>query len=1224
MSTASPYDAIEDLLVRAMAIEDRQIRRRWAEELLQGQPEKLAELLSLTEAADRPAWFDRPLKPLVQAIGESQSRMGSRIGPYQLIEQIGAGGMGHVYLARQSSPVRRMVALKLLQRNPTDAHAFERFRREQQVLASLEHPNIAHIFDAGSADSGDAFLAMEYIQGSQLIDHCRAQRLGIHQRVALMIQCCKAIQHAHQKGIIHRDIKPSNVLVTTVDGDPVVKVIDFGIAKAFQSDWGDSWRSGDEGGQGQSQSVLTQAGSTPGTPPFMSPEQYSQEGDRIDTRSDVYALGALLYNLLAGVPPFDTQIQQTQSLADLRDLVQHNDPMPPSERFPDSAKALRGDLDAIVAKAMQRDPERRYQTVQQLAEDLRNYLANAPVSAHPETTFEHLCRVAKRNRLSLGAVILATSGLLAGLFIAIAQRQLAVRSERKSKQEAFAFELLLASMAAQDGNFSIARQLLDRYSEASVSSPKSTARSMPLDWRLLRSQLPSEPVTIANFPTKLYFGLSLPSRQEIATAGKDSHLRIVHEVSGQLRLDIDTEQGEINGLALHPDGTQIASGGDDGTVKVWDVTTGALVRSWKASDKQVYQLDWSNDGQFFVTAGSAPDVSIWNASDFQLSHRLDSQGEALECLGVSRQGRAVYGSTNGLVRVADIDPQSEGNIQPLALSPSRATNVNRCSSVAFSPSSQWLAVGLDHGNLVLLKQIDGRYQPIERIRFLSTVSAVAFDTTETRLAIGESNGNAHMLQLPDRTPTRSRLLFTDFFVGEQKRFAPRSSGSIAPHLSIDALWRLVVQTEPTDPREDLPLQCDRVYLEFREPLANLLCVENYLREWFDDSGMPNPDWNEVPEQVTYKGDGVELHFSNRWSGWSNSQELIDSGRLMSWSGHAKRVASICWGSNGQVLHSVSEDGSINRIRIAVGAIERIPGSDFYDLAPMDEGKVMLLKTSGHIQLVEAENSRANSTISLGPYDGTTSPLPLSAGSPYLLAKQMTSAADRAILRANIRTGEILQTDLIPPELKIYSVVAAIDEDRFIVQFQADGDKGKSSPPYGCWSLRDQTVLWRLSSRSELLRNLIVSPSKTYLVFSDDRYVELVDPQTGFKRTLGHFPEIDLNSLRFSHDERYLLVVCEDHRIVCYRTDDGSHAWTLPMTGSPAHDAAWSKDQRTILCVTRDGSIKTYDIALQQLTAEIPLPTRDLIRVLLSADERSIYVLDRTGQVLCVRCNPLPE
>ncbi|MFM8173039.1 MAG: protein kinase domain-containing protein, partial [Pirellulaceae bacterium] len=569
-----------------------------------------------------------------------------------------AGGMGHVYLARQSSPVQRLVALKLLQRNPTDAHAFERFRREQQVLASLEHPNIAHIFDAGSAQSGDAYLAMEYVQGSQLIDHCRAQRLGIRQRIALMIQCCKAIQHAHQKGIIHRDIKPSNVLVTTVDGDPVVKVIDFGIAKAFQSDWSDSWRSGDEGGQGQSQSVLTQAGSTPGTPPFMSPEQYSQKGDRIDTRSDIYSLGAVLYNLLAGVPPFDTQIQQTLSLADLSDLVQHNDPMPPSERSPESAKALRGDLDAIVAKAMQREPERRYQTVQQLAEDLRNYLANAPVSAHPETTFEILVRVAKRNRLSLGAAVLATTGVLAGLIVAIAQRQFAVRSERSAKKQTFASELLLASMAAQDGNFSIARQLLDRHSEASDSGQASPARSMPLDWRLLRSQLPSEPITIAKFPTKLYFGLSLPSRQEIATAGKDSHLRIVDETSGQLRLDIDSLQGEINGLALHPDGTQIASGGDDGTVKVWDVTTGALVQSWKASDKQVYQLAWANDGRYFVTAGSAADVSVWNATDFQLSHQLDSQGEALECLGVSRQGRAVYGSTNGLVRLADIDPKT--------------------------------------------------------------------------------------------------------------------------------------------------------------------------------------------------------------------------------------------------------------------------------------------------------------------------------------------------------------------------------------------------------------------------------------------------------------------------------------------------------------------------------------------------------------------------------------
>ncbi|MFM8172669.1 MAG: WD40 repeat domain-containing protein, partial [Pirellulaceae bacterium] len=268
---------------------------------------------------------------------------------------------------------------------------------------------------------------------------------------------------------------------------------------------------------------------------------------------------------------------------------------------------------------------------------------------------------------------------------------------------------------------------------------------------------------------------------------------------------------------------------------------------------------------------------------------------------------------------------------------------------------------------------------------------------------------------------------------------------------------------------------------------------------------------------------------------------------------------------------------------------------------------------------------ASPPISLGLDDLKTRIVPMASRSSFFFAKEILPfQKDLAVFQNEFNTGKILRATPVPATSGIDTIVAAIDENRFIVRFQEVEQESVIAYHYGCWNGRENQMEWRFSSPSSILHNPVLSHSGGTLAFIDDRSVLMVNTQTGFKRTLGHFPEIDLNSLRFSHDERYLLVVCEDHRIVCYRTDDGSLAWTLPMTGSPAHDAAWSKDQRTILCVTRDGSIKTYDIALQQLTAEIPLPTRDLIRVLLSPDESWIYVLDRTGQVLCVRCNPLLE
>lgn len=224
---------LDMLLEEALQIMDRDERHAWMRSVCGNDVERLEDLMSLVKAAEKPSWIDNPLVEIQQGKSIFESIEGMQLGLFELMERIGTGGMGVVYLARQRQPVQRLVAIKLIQREFAGHQILERFQREQQTLANMDHPNIARIIDAGTSDSGFVYIVMEHVQGEQILDYCREHQPSVRTRIKLMLQCCLAIQHAHQKGTIHRDIKPSNVLVTLVDGEPVVKVIDFGIAKAM-------------------------------------------------------------------------------------------------------------------------------------------------------------------------------------------------------------------------------------------------------------------------------------------------------------------------------------------------------------------------------------------------------------------------------------------------------------------------------------------------------------------------------------------------------------------------------------------------------------------------------------------------------------------------------------------------------------------------------------------------------------------------------------------------------------------------------------------------------------------------------------------------------------------------------------------------------------------------------------------------------------------------------
>jgi serine/threonine protein kinase len=347
--------------------------------------------------------------------------VGVRIGRYKLIERMGEGGCGVVYLAEQKEPVQRKVALKIIRLGMDTERVIARFEMERQALALMNHPNIAQVLDAGATETGGPYFVMELVPGVRITDYCDQHQLDIPSRLELFIEVCQAIQHAHQKGILHRDIKPSNILVMEHDAKAVPKVIDFGIAKAIEGPLGD-------------RRTVTFIEQFIGTPAYMSPEQAETGGLDVDTRSDIYSLGALLYELLTGRPPFDTDRLLELGVEQMRRELIEKEPPRPSKlllslenaELAEIAKkrqceparliaGLKGDLDWIVTKAMEKDRQRRYATVNGLAVDVQRYLRNEPVSARPPSRWYLLGKLVRRNRVAFAAGAAVAVALIIGL-----------------------------------------------------------------------------------------------------------------------------------------------------------------------------------------------------------------------------------------------------------------------------------------------------------------------------------------------------------------------------------------------------------------------------------------------------------------------------------------------------------------------------------------------------------------------------------------------------------------------------------------------------------------------------------------------------------------------------------------------------------------------------------------------------------------------------------------
>ncbi|MDE0916114.1 MAG: serine/threonine-protein kinase [Planctomycetota bacterium] len=373
-------------------------------------------------------FLETPVHPRLPSV-EPAAALGTRVGPYLLQEVLGEGGFGVVYKARQEEPLPRNVALKIIKLGMDTRRVLARFQAERQALGQTDHPFISTVLDAGSTPEGRPYFVMEFIDGVDLCRYCAEQELNVPARLRLFIDVCRGVQHAHQKGLIHRDLKPSNVLVVEEDGQPSPRLIDFGVAKAINP-------------RPALETAHTEIGQFIGTPAYMSPEQAGSTSRDVDTRSDIYSLGALLYEILTESPPFDSARLREAPLLELQRILREEEPPPPSERA--QSTRLRGDLDWIVMKAMEKERGRRYSSAEALAADVLRHLNDEPVLASPPSTVYRLRKFVRRNQLKViaaGAVVFA---LLVGGTLSFWGWREAIRERDQSDNRSHFVESLMA------------------------------------------------------------------------------------------------------------------------------------------------------------------------------------------------------------------------------------------------------------------------------------------------------------------------------------------------------------------------------------------------------------------------------------------------------------------------------------------------------------------------------------------------------------------------------------------------------------------------------------------------------------------------------------------------------------------------------------------------------------------------------------------------------------
>jgi WD40 repeat protein/serine/threonine protein kinase len=736
-----------------------------------------------------------PAKPLV---GSAQERLIA--GRYKLLQKLGEGGMGEVWMAEQNMPLKRRVALKIIKAGMDSAHVLGRFEAERQALALMDHPNIARVLDGGITESGRPFFVMELVKGVPFTRFCDQEKFTPRERLELFIPVCQAVQHAHQKGLIHRDLKPSNILVALYDGKPVPKVIDFGVAKATQQ-------------RLTERTLFTEVGQFVGTPAYMPPEQAELNNVDIDTRADIYSLGVVLYELLTGVPPFTNEQLRSAGFVEMLRIIREVEPSKPStkllssESLPSVAalrhleprrltKLVSGDLDWIVMKCLEKERSRRYATANGLAMDIQRYLADEPVSAGKPGTWYRLRKFVRRNKGPAFAATLVILALAVGGVVSyakyvdakeqerIAQKARDAERERVKERDValgkadYAIEaekrrvnerdkvigerdeaigkrdqaIKAANERADDLKYQlgVTNMLLasSAYDNRDVRLTLERLDSIPpeqrrWEWVYLQQLARGGIFTLYGHTNSVASVAFSPDGRRIVTGSADNTAKVWDARTGTALLDLKGHMNQVTSVAFCPDGTRIVTGSADNTATVWDARTATALLDLKGHMNQVTSVAFCPDGTHVVTGSADDTAKVWDARTGTVLRDLKGHLDRVTSVAFSPDGtRVVTGSADQTAKMWDA--RTGTMLRDLK------GHMNQVTSVAFSPDGRRIVTGSadktariwDARTGTLLHNLKGH---------TDRVMGVAFSPDGTRIITGSADNTAKLWDVPTGT-----------------------------------------------------------------------------------------------------------------------------------------------------------------------------------------------------------------------------------------------------------------------------------------------------------------------------------------------------------------------------------------------------------------------------------------------------------------------------------------
>jgi WD40 repeat protein len=709
---------------------------------------------------------------------------------YTLREVLGEGGMGTVYLAEQTRPVKRKVALKLIRLGMDSRAVLARFDAERQALALMDHPNIARVYDGGTTEAAQPFFVMELVQGEPITEYCDRMRLPVRARLELFVAVCQAVQHAHQKGIIHRDLKPGNILVAEVDGRPTPKVIDFGVAKAVTFQLTDQ--------------SLADTGAIVGTPTYMSPEQADPTAMDIDTRTDIYALGVILYELLAGSPPIDAKQFRRGAFLEMLRMVREVDPPRPStkvstsEALPNIAanrgiepehlkRALRGDLDWMVMKALEKDRTRRYETANGFAADILRHLANEPVLAAPPSRAYRMRKFVRKHRAAVIAVSLVLLALVGGMVgtslgllearrqegLAVAaqkaekaraesesnERQRALQAEAETRKKADELELRL-----DNSNFLLAVAAYDSNDIPGVRARLDgiQVKNRGWEWHYLRRECIGGLFTLYGHTGAVNSVAFSPDGTRIATGSDDRTARVWDAQTGTPLLELEGHRGQVKSASFSPDGTRVLTGSTDQAAKVWDARTGTTLLDLKGHTGAVNSVAFSPDGTRIFTGSDDRTAKVWDARSGTPLLELKGHTGAVNSAAFIPDGTRIvtgssgaYTTSRGEAKVWDARSGTlllelkghAGAVNSAAFSPDGTRIVTGSVWVAYGSTDQTTARVWDARTGAPLLDLTGHRDNVGSVAFSPDGTRIVTGSRDQTTRIWDARSGTLMLQL---------------------------------------------------------------------------------------------------------------------------------------------------------------------------------------------------------------------------------------------------------------------------------------------------------------------------------------------------------------------------------------------------------------------------------------------------------------------------------------------